>query len=245
MVKNLKPQVFMSPRHAPGSSLPGSGFLRGIRLSGRNHSLSRMAVTASSALAWLLQANGSFRGHSRRKHGAFGQWLRTTKCRPCGPYGPVFAGSVEPKFATQGTCSAAAICIGPLSLVKRTLERASNAARLPKSVLPTRLTIPSNFAHSQTSCARACSSEVPNNQMRTSGRRWRTWQRTFAKNDGAQDLLSHREAQPTASSGPPSKGYCRMRSEAVFCHSCGRTRDASGISSAGAMPRVCRNALAR
>ena len=61
------------------------------------------------------------------KHGEQGMPARRTTC--WSPYGPVSAGSVGPKIATTGVPTAAARCIGPLSLAMTT----GNADRAPRA----------------------------------------------------------------------------------------------------------------
>ena len=76
-------------------------------------------------------------GQTRRKQGEQGACDRINRFLPLfGKPGPVNSGEVLPNGTTTGVPSAAATCIGPVSLVSRTRHSLSNAQSSRREVLP-------------------------------------------------------------------------------------------------------------
>src|ERR1019366_6174291 len=81
-------------------------------------------------------------GHSRKKHGEHGASDLSKRWRGSpGKPGPVNSGDVLPNGTITGVPSAAATCIGPVSLVSRTQQSFSKAISSRSEVLPARLKI--------------------------------------------------------------------------------------------------------
>src|SRR5581483_2291414 len=93
------------------------------------------ATTLGTVMAFMQRKS---MGHSRRKHGAQGAGPRTI-CTDAEKMGPVSSGEVLPKRATTGAPTAAARCMGPVSLVKTSLQDLRRAASSPRVVFPARL----------------------------------------------------------------------------------------------------------
>ncbi len=79
-------------------------------------------------------------GHSRRKHGEQGAFDFNKRWRvSAGKPGPVNSGEVLPKGTMTGVPSAAATCMGPVSLVSSTRQSFSKAINSRSEVRPDRL----------------------------------------------------------------------------------------------------------
>ena len=85
----------------------------------------RTALT--TAPTWMRSIQRKSIGHLRRKQGLHSTGSRTMPLR--GDSGPVSSGEVEPQMLTVGVPSAAAICMGPVSLVRSILQNRSSAHR--------------------------------------------------------------------------------------------------------------------
>src|SRR4030095_10482694 len=78
-------------------------------------------------------------GHSRRKHGEHGTCRSKNLCRESpGNPGPVIRQEVLPNGTTTGVPTAAATCIGPVSLVSTTSHALSAAQSSRSEVSPAR-----------------------------------------------------------------------------------------------------------
>src|SRR5258707_7138531 len=79
-------------------------------------------------------------GQVRRKHGEQGTWDFSNRCRGSpGKPGPVNSGEVLPNGTTTGVPTAAATCIGPVSLVSNRRQCLSKAQSSRSVVFPARL----------------------------------------------------------------------------------------------------------
>src|SRR5208283_2084874 len=74
----------------------------------------------TTAPTWMRSMQRKSIGHWRKKQGLHSTGSRTMMLR--GDSGPVSSGDVEPQMLTVGVPRAAAICIGPVSLVRSTLQ---------------------------------------------------------------------------------------------------------------------------
>src|SRR5688572_5664035 len=79
-------------------------------------------------------------GHSLKKHGAQGAAPKIKRCfLSPGIPGPVSSGEVLPNGTTTGVPTAAATCIGPVSLVRTTRQNFNPTHNSRSEVFPARL----------------------------------------------------------------------------------------------------------
>ncbi len=229
-----------SPRPSPRSILTGRGS-RICRLSCghlstcnrlsslfRHRSFVIWALRTASTTRWTLMPvmHRKSIGQSRRKQGEQGVPAVSKACRGSpGSPGPVSSGEVLPKGTTTGVPSAAATCIGPLSLVSRTRQHLSRVISSRKEVFPARLSVSAPGVWRPISSHNLTSLTPPNNNQAQPGMRFETSRTTSANFSSGQ-----RFAGPYSAPGfrPKRRGGLPCECSDAWARSDDRNKSSAG-----------------